>query len=174
MSAELSIVIATRNAEALLPATMEPLMEGLRAGLIRDLVIADGGSTDHTLRIAEAVGAEVVTGPADRAVLLGIGAEQAQGSWILALSAGARLSEGWSDLVTDHIRTRGGAACLRLVARGGGAGVRMACLRANLRARVIGRATPMQGLLLRRKDWGAVRVQMLDIPLFTNGLSDDL
>lgn len=174
MTAELSIVIATRNAEALLPATVEPLMEGLRAGLIRDLVIADGGSTDATRRIADAVGADVVEGPPDRDALVRLGVAQAKGAWVLALAPGTRLGEGWADLVADHMRGRGGAACFRLVPRGGGMAVRLACLRANLRTRLTGGVTARQGLLAPRRDWGAGRVRVLDVVLYTAGLSDAL
>lgn len=174
MTAELSIVIATRNAEALLPTTVEPLMEGLRAGLIRDLVIADGGSTDATRRIADAVGAEVVEGPADRDALVRLGVAQAKGAWVLALVPGTRLGEGWADLVGDHMRGRRGVACCRLVQRGGGAAVRLACLGANLRTRLSGGANVRQGLLAPRRDCSAGRVRLLDVALYTAGLTDDL
>lgn len=155
--AELSIVIATRNAEATLPGTIEPLMEGLRAGLIRDLVIADAGSTDYTGRIADAVGAEIVTGPADRSALLRLGTEAAQGRWILALRSGTRLQDGWSDAVGEHLRTdKGGRACFRL----GGGGLRP--LWANLGVRILGRAGVDHGLLFAKSDRAAAgRVRLL-------------
>lgn len=174
MAAELSIVIATRNSEALLPATVEPLMEGLRVGLIRELVIADGGSTDATRRIADAVGAEVVDGPAHRDALVRLGVAQAKGAWVLTLAPGTRLGEGWADPVADHMRGRRGAACFRLVSRGGGAAVRLACLRANLWSRLTGRADVRQGILAPRRDWGAGQVRLLDVALYTAGLSDGL
>ena len=66
MRAPISVVIPTLNAEAPLTGCLTALMEGLEAGLIRELIISDGGSTDMTLTLAEAWGAEIVTGPASR------------------------------------------------------------------------------------------------------------
>lgn len=171
MAAELSIVIVTRNAAAVLPATIEPLMEGLRAGLVRDLVIADAGSTDDTLRIADAVGAEVVSGPADRLALLRLGVDAAQGRWVLALTPGARLREGWSDTVGSHLRADGGRACFQLEADGTGG--RLRAWAANLGVRLTGRAGPDHGLLCRPSDWNAGgRVRLLAARLVIAAGSD--
>ena len=63
MPAPISIIIPTLNAEAELSRSLPVLMEGLHAGLIRELIVTDGGSTDHTLEIAEEAGAEIVSGP---------------------------------------------------------------------------------------------------------------
>ena len=52
MRAALSVVIPALNAEKALPACLAALMEGLEAGLIRELVVSDGGSGDATVRIA--------------------------------------------------------------------------------------------------------------------------
>ncbi|MBV1926290.1 MAG: glycosyltransferase, partial [Rhodobacteraceae bacterium] len=46
MAAEISVIIPTLNAERVLPACLESLIEGLGAGLIRELIVTDGGSTD--------------------------------------------------------------------------------------------------------------------------------
>ena len=45
MPAPISIVISTLDSEADLPRTLAALVEGLHAGLIRELVVADGGSS---------------------------------------------------------------------------------------------------------------------------------
>ncbi|NDH74141.1 MAG: glycosyltransferase, partial [Rhodobacteraceae bacterium] len=57
MSQKLSVVIPTLNAQQVLPSTLEKLMEGVFAGVIGDLVIVDGGSSDATNTIAKEVGA---------------------------------------------------------------------------------------------------------------------
>jgi hypothetical protein len=46
MSAPISVVIPTLNSANSLPATLLSLMEGLDAGLICEVVVSDGGSTD--------------------------------------------------------------------------------------------------------------------------------
>ena len=66
MPAPISIVIPTLNASGSLPGTLQSLMEGVQVGLIRELVITDGGSTDETLVIAEETGARIVEGPPSR------------------------------------------------------------------------------------------------------------
>ncbi|PHR00109.1 MAG: glycosyl transferase, partial [Sulfitobacter sp.] len=57
MRAPISVVIPTLNAEAGLSNCLTALMEGLDAGLIRELIVTDGGSQDATLALAEAWGA---------------------------------------------------------------------------------------------------------------------
>jgi glycosyltransferase involved in cell wall biosynthesis len=92
----LSIVIPTLNSERGLGATLEALVPGALSGLVSQLVISDGGSSDATLTIADAVGADVVTGAAGRGPQLARGAEAARGRWLLFLArrhgAGAKLA----------------------------------------------------------------------------------
>ena len=57
MRAPVSVVIPTLNAEAELGPCLAALGPGLQAGLLRELVISDGGSTDGTRAIAEAADA---------------------------------------------------------------------------------------------------------------------
>ena len=52
----LTIVIPTLNAERSLEGTLTALMPGVMNGLIKQLVIADGGSGDRTLEIADEAG----------------------------------------------------------------------------------------------------------------------
>ena len=66
MRAALSVVIPTLNAERRLAATLGALFEGLEAGIIRELVISDGGSGDGTARIADEAGAVILIGSASR------------------------------------------------------------------------------------------------------------
>ncbi len=61
--AQISVIIPTLDAEPVLPACLAALIEGLAAGLIRELIITDGGSRDATQAIAEAAGAVFVCRP---------------------------------------------------------------------------------------------------------------
>ena len=63
MPAPLSIIIPAFNAEAVLPLCLSSLMVGLEAGLIREVIVVDGGSEDQTRRLAEGSGASVVSAP---------------------------------------------------------------------------------------------------------------
>ena len=91
----LSIVIPTLNCERVLGPTVEALVAGAVSGLVSQLVVSDGGSRDATLAIADAVGADVVTGPAGRGAQLARGAEAARGRWLLFLHADTVLAPDW-------------------------------------------------------------------------------
>ncbi len=110
----LSIVIPTLNSERTLGATVEALVPGALSGLVRQLVISDGGSSDATLAIADAVGAEVVTGTAGRGLQLARGGQAARGRWLLFLHADTVLAPGWTDKTRQFIEAGDGrAACFR-------------------------------------------------------------
>jgi rSAM/selenodomain-associated transferase 2 len=93
--AMLSVVIPTLNAEARLPAALAPLVEGAAEGLVREVVVSDGGSEDATRDIAEAAGCRVLVGPKGRGLQLQAGAQAARGAWLLFLHADTVLQRGW-------------------------------------------------------------------------------
>ncbi|MBO9449959.1 TIGR04283 family arsenosugar biosynthesis glycosyltransferase [Tropicibacter sp. R16_0] len=153
MPAKISIVIPTLNAEANLARTLEALMEGLGQGLIRELIISDGGSTDATLKIADEAGAEVVTGTPSRGGQLQRGCAQAKGEWLLVLHADTVLEAGWSEAVADHIQTNRAPAWFQLAFRARGIMPAWVAGWANLRSRLFGLPYGDQGLLVRRIDY---------------------
>ena len=61
MPAPITVLMPTLNAAADMPRALASLGEGLTEGLIRELIVSDGGSTDATLDIADAAGATIVT-----------------------------------------------------------------------------------------------------------------
>ncbi|MBO9444538.1 TIGR04283 family arsenosugar biosynthesis glycosyltransferase [Ruegeria sp. R14_0] len=149
MPAPISIVIPTLNAGDSLPATLGALMEGLHTGLIRELIVSDGGSTDQTVGIADEAGAEIVTGPPSRGGQLARGCAAAKGEWLLVLHADTLLQEGWSKPVGDHLST-GAPAVFRLAFRASGFAPTWVAGWANLRSRLFGLPYGDQGLLIPR------------------------
>ncbi|HSG57123.1 MAG TPA: glycosyltransferase, partial [Paracoccaceae bacterium] len=115
MRAPISILIPTLNAEAVLPDILSSLMEGLDAGLLRELIVADQGSTDSTVAMARAAGAEVVAG--DLADAGGV----ARGAWLLIVSPNVRLGQGWAKSVATHLKDQEAAGYFPL--QGAGAGI---------------------------------------------------
>ena len=52
----ISVVIPTHDDEAVLGRTLGPLVAAAVAGLVREVILADGGSVDATLDIGEDAG----------------------------------------------------------------------------------------------------------------------
>ncbi|WP_425038017.1 TIGR04283 family arsenosugar biosynthesis glycosyltransferase [Primorskyibacter sp. S187A] len=152
MRAPLSIVIPTLNAEEDLPETLAALMEGLAAGLVRELVISDGGSHDGTGAIAEAAGATLVTGAASRGGQLRRGVEASGGDWLLLLHADTHLSPGWTVAVGSMIEAgaKDQAGYFKLRFRSARRAAALVAGWANLRSRVFGLPYGDQGLLVPR------------------------
>lgn len=149
MPAPISIVIPTLNADSTLSACLHALMEGLHAGLIRELIISDGGSTDLTLDLAEEAGAELVDGPASRGGQLQRGCALAKGDWVLILHADTVLEPGWTNSVSDHLASKSPAA-FRLSFSAKGLAPRWVAGWANLRSRLFSLPYGDQGLLVPR------------------------
>ncbi len=157
MRAPLSIVIPTLDAADDLPGTLAALAEGLEAGLIRELVVSDGGSADATRAAAYAAGAIFAQGPAGRGGQLARGARQAGGDWLLFLHPDTQLGAGWSRAILDHMRDRPNrAGHFRLAVRARGTAPRLVSGWANLRARAFGLPCGDQGLLISRRLYDAV------------------
>ncbi len=91
-----SVVIPTLNAAGALPAALAILQA---ASIIREVIVADGGSSDETAAHARAAGARVVVAPRGRGSQLGAGAAAATGDWLFFLHADCRLEPGWEDAV---------------------------------------------------------------------------
>ncbi|WP_299924254.1 TIGR04283 family arsenosugar biosynthesis glycosyltransferase [uncultured Pelagimonas sp.] len=155
MRAPISVIIPTLNAADALPLCLAALGEGLQAGLIRELVVSDGGSSDATIKIAEAAGGVVVKGPASRGEQLQRGADAAQGEWLFFLHADTVLSEGWSGPVSHSLTKPGGYhAQLRFDATG--FAPRFVAAWANFRSRRFGLPYGDQGLLIDRETYDGV------------------
>jgi rSAM/selenodomain-associated transferase 2 len=83
-----------------IPALDEEELVGGAVRCVRDeageVIVADGGSLDHTRERARDAGAIVLEGPRGRGAQLRTGAEAARGEWLLFLHADTRLDPGWS------------------------------------------------------------------------------
>jgi rSAM/selenodomain-associated transferase 2 len=153
MPAPLSIIIPAYNAEGVLPLCLASLMPGLETGLIREVILVDGGSEDQTRRLAEGAGANVITAPEKgRAAQLLQGAQEARGDWLLFLHADTALSRDWAERAKSHMAERkGNAAAFTLAYRSDHPMAKTVARRANWRARTLGLPYGDQGLLISRK-----------------------
>jgi rSAM/selenodomain-associated transferase 2 len=95
-----SVVIPTLDAATELPATLAALTG---AGVVREIVVADGGSRDGTVALAHAAGAGVIAAPRGRGPQLAAGAAAATGDWLLFLHADCRPMPGWQKAVAAFV-----------------------------------------------------------------------
>ncbi len=59
----ISVIIPTYNEEAQIKATIQKLWQYDESNLIKEIIIADGGSTDNTITIARIEGVKIVISP---------------------------------------------------------------------------------------------------------------
>ncbi len=91
----LSVVIATQDSERTLLPTLAALVPGAAAGIVRDVIVADAGSRDATLAVADVAGCRVLSSNAGRGVRLKDAAGAARGRWLLFLQPGIVPEAGW-------------------------------------------------------------------------------
>jgi len=91
----ISVVIPTLDAEAGLGRTLAALVPAAVEGLVREVVVVDGGSADRTLEIADAAGADILRAGRGRGLQLRAGAGRARFPWLLFLHADTELERGW-------------------------------------------------------------------------------
>ncbi len=93
----ISVIIPTFNEEQAIAETLRDLTENHSPD---EVIVADGGSTDHTCEIASTF-ARVIQTPKGRACQLNEGTRQASGDIFLFLHADTRLPAGGLETVRD-------------------------------------------------------------------------
>jgi len=78
---KLSIIIPVLNEEKALPSCLKALKEEGPFLPEHEIIVADGGSTDKTCRIAKEF-AQVIQAPRGRAAQMNEGAKVAKGEWL--------------------------------------------------------------------------------------------
>jgi glycosyltransferase involved in cell wall biosynthesis len=154
----ITVIIPTLNSERALVPTLSALVSASVAGLVREVIVADGGSRDETEKVADVAGCHFLKGPHDPGARLRAAAHQARGSWLLFLDPAGIVQEGWMHEVRAFVETmeRSGlvekrVATFRLGYQGFGLTPRLAEAAAAARLVVIGRPRPQQGLLIARR-----------------------
>ncbi len=153
----ISVVIPALNAESTLTATLAALVPAAVDGVVREVIVVDGGSTDRTAEIADLSGAEVIKTAPSRGGQLRRGASAARFPWLLFLHADTVLADGWEAEALPFIRDvemgnrpdAAGAFRFRL----NDAGLKARALESGVRLRCALFATPYgdQGLLISRR-----------------------
>jgi rSAM/selenodomain-associated transferase 2 len=154
MTSPLSIVIPVLNEAGGIEATLQSLAP-LR-GRGAELIVADGGSTDGTLPLAQALADQVLSVPRGRARQMNAGAAAASGSLLLFLHADTQLPPNADALVQQALA--GGAHWGRFDVRIQGRPwmLRVVAGLMNWRSRWSGIATGDQALFMTRAAFEAV------------------
>ena len=151
----LSVVIPALNEATGISAVLQALAPLAARGA--QLRVADGGSADGTVALAQSGGAQVVHAPRGRALQMNAGAQQATGDVLLFLHADTRLPPDADRLIAQalasspqvwgrfDVRIEGQPRLLRVIA---------ACM--NRRSRWTGIATGDQALFMTRAAFDAV------------------
>jgi glycosyltransferase involved in cell wall biosynthesis len=105
----ISVVIATLNDAAALGRTLAALVPAAVDGLVREVVLADGGSDDLTLEIADDAGARVVACAGATEARLVEGCAAARSDWLLILGVDEALPAGWAEAAAAHVNGPGPA-----------------------------------------------------------------
>jgi glycosyltransferase involved in cell wall biosynthesis len=99
----ISVVIGTQNSERAIVPTLANLVAGAAAGVVREVIVADGGSTDSTSEIADLAGCEVIVAQSALGARLNEAARRARASWLMFLRAGIVLDHGWIEEVARFV-----------------------------------------------------------------------
>ena len=76
---QISIIIPVLNEEACILRVLRYLVENSNPNNIKEILVIDGGSTDHTAKLALQQGASVISSPRGRAKQMNLGAKNASG-----------------------------------------------------------------------------------------------
>lgn len=151
----ITAILVTRDNEIDLAFALAPLVPAAVEGVLREVIVIDGGSRDGTLAVADAAGCRIVKG-SGRAALLEA-AEDAKADWLLFLSPLSALDPGWHGEAMAFIdrailsgRGREAAAAFRLSRVEPGFTARLAEWAATFRSRVVAAPHAEQGLLVSR------------------------
>jgi rSAM/selenodomain-associated transferase 2 len=148
----LSIIIPVRNGGPRLANCLAALVPGAVDGLLRQVIVVDGGSTDASVGLARDMGADVIETAPGRGRQLAAGVSAAKHEWLLLLHGDTVLEDRWVDAVHSHIRTHGQdrAGWFRLAFDRGGQNARRVAALANWRAATFGLPYGDQALLVNR------------------------
>lgn len=97
-SVKISVIIPTLNESAGIQRSIESIGPGL------EVIVVDGGSTDDTLRMAEALAARTLRVAGGRAAQMNAGAQVAIGDILLFLHGDTQLPKGFGDLIHEALQ----------------------------------------------------------------------
>ncbi len=161
----ISIVIPTLNAGPRFGLCLAALAPAAIDGLVKEVVVVDGGSTDATPAMADAAGARLVETAKGRGRQLKEGAGAARAPWLLFLHADTVLDGAWADEARAFVEGGDRAGVFSLAFDHDDIRARIVAAGVSIRSRIFSLPYGDQGLLISRalyEEIGGYR----DYPLF--------
>jgi len=106
------VIIPTHDSERPLVPTLAALVPGATAGLVQEVIVADGQSRDETERVADYAGCIFSSSDKPLGGRLKAGAAMARGEWLMFLAPGAVPGLGWIDDTAAFARQNPGGAAV--------------------------------------------------------------
>jgi hypothetical protein len=140
-----SIILATNDSERAIVPTLAALVPGATAGIVREVIVADGGSRDGTEKVADIAGCGFLVSREPAGARLKAAARGARGDWLMFIRPGAVPAFTWIDEAFAFIEKTGAdeqAAVFAAQAESG-----LAAVFRNLTGRA---AAAQQALIIRK------------------------
>lgn len=143
----ISIIVPTFNEADNIVATLLPLQSLRQQG--HEIIVADGGSNDATIELANPLADQIINAPRGRARQMNTGARQANGDVLLFLHADTLLPDNAVELIQHCLQTKlWGRFDVHLTGRQ--ALLRVVEFMMNWRSRLSGIATGDQAIFVKR------------------------
>ena len=152
----LSVIIATKDSERALVPTLAALVSGATAGLISEVLVADGGSHDDTAAVAEVTGCNFMAFEDGTARQLKGAAAKARAPWLLFLRPGTILDEPWTRDAQRFIELGRGREVAAVFRRGAPTQSSLRDALSLLASALGARPRPEQGLLIPQRLYTAL------------------
>src|SRR5882757_3402090 len=91
----LSAIISTLDSERTLVPTLAALVPGATAGLLGEVIVADGGSSDATAEVADIAGCRFIGSSSPLGARLKAAVAATRTPWLMFLRAGCMPEPGW-------------------------------------------------------------------------------
>jgi glycosyltransferase involved in cell wall biosynthesis len=157
----LSAIIATHESERTLVPTLAALVPGATAGLLSEVIVADGASSDATAKVADYAGCYFMSSEESLGARLKAAAMSARAPWLMFLRAGCVPEPSWISAAERFMQATdredaGRAAVFRPPGVADLFRPGLEELLALLRAAFGGAPKPDQGLLIARRFYEAL------------------
>lgn len=146
----ITVIIPTLNAGLRLPACLDALVPGAVDGLIKEVIVADGGSIDQTVEIADGAGAKILNVAKGRGAQLAAGAKAARSDWLLFLHADTVLDSTWTNEVHKFLENTKRAGVFTLSFDANGVCPNLVAWGAMIRTQLLKLPYGDQGLLISK------------------------